>query len=53
MWRPFNNKSGVAKKCMDEEQCVSVQSLVTKQHIFVLKRNFIEKGTSEIFDCTG
>ena len=40
------------RKCVDEQLCANVQSLVTKQPIFVSKRNSIEKETSEIFDCT-
>ena len=40
------------RKCVDEWLCVNVQSLVTKQSIFVSKRNSVEKEASEIFNCT-
>ena len=56
MWGPFHNRSGVIvscmEECMEEYLCANIQSLVTKQPIFVTKRNSIEKETSEIFDCT-
>ena len=39
------------RKCVDEQLCADVQSLVTKQPIFVSKRNSVKKETSEIFDC--
>ena len=47
IWRHYK-----LRKCVDEQLCANVQSLVTKQPIFVLKQNSIEKNTSEIFDCT-
>ena len=40
------------RKCVDEQLCANVQSLVTKQSIFVSKLNSMEKETSKIFDCT-
>ena len=40
------------RKCMGEQLCANVQSLVTKQPIFISKQNSIEKDTFEIFDCT-
>ena len=38
------------RKCVDEYLCSNVQSLVTKQLIFVSKQNSIEKQTSKIFE---
>ena len=52
MWVPFHNRYGVIcklRKYEDEQLYVNV----TKQPIFVSKRNSIEKETYEIFDCLG
>ena len=54
MWGPFHNRSGVIVSWENvwTNSYVQIHSLVTKQPIFVTKRNSIEKETSEIFDCT-